>query len=67
MRIINSSFENVKFPTTLTVATVIPVHKNEDKQDKNDYRPVAIANVISWNNVSNQMLSTGTMYQTNIS
>ena len=43
MRIINSSFENVKFPTTLIVATVIPVHKNEDKQDKND---VAIANVI---------------------
>lgn len=45
--LINISFENGHFPDQLKSAIVIPVHKNKDTTDMNNYRPIALLSVFS--------------------
>ena len=45
--IINSSLSSGIYPDKLKIAKVIPLYKNEDKTDPNNYRPVSILSCIS--------------------
>ena len=40
--IINLCFHNGKFPDSLKIARIIPIHKKGDLNDINNYRPIAI-------------------------
>ena len=39
---INISFNQGVFPNILNVANVIPIHKNGDKLNCNNYRPISL-------------------------
>ena len=46
-KIINLSFENDSFPDDLKLAEVIPVDKQDDDLDKENYRPVSVSSHVS--------------------
>ena len=43
----NQSMETGTFPSSLKIATVIPIHKSNSKTDKNNYRPISLLSVFS--------------------
>jgi len=45
--IINSSFSNGVFPSELKRATIIPIPKSGNLQDKSNYRPISILPILS--------------------
>lgn len=44
---INRCLSEGIFPETLKIAKVVPLHKDGDKQDCNNYRPISVLSVIS--------------------
>ena len=46
-KVINSSINNMAFPTEAKTAAVTPIFKSDDKNDKKNYRPVSILNSLS--------------------
>ena len=46
-KIINLSYTNKQFPDTLKKAIIKPIHKNDDKNDISNYRPISILTVLS--------------------
>ena len=44
---INVSFNKGTFPDFLKVANIIPMHKNGEKLDHNNYRPISVVSNIS--------------------
>ena len=51
--LINVSFFNGKLPGALAKAKVIPLHKDGDKTDENNYRPISL--LITWSKVFERM------------
>ena len=45
--IINMSIEKSKFPTLWKIAKLIPIHKNGNKSDPNNYRPISLLSIFS--------------------
>ena len=43
----NQSISSGTFPSSLKIATVIPLHKSSSKSDKNNYRPISLLSVFS--------------------
>ena len=43
----NSTFQHSKFPASLKGAQVVPIHKQNDPLDKENYRPVSVLPIIS--------------------
>jgi hypothetical protein len=43
----NNSIKNGSFPNKLKEAYVLPIYKNEPKEDPNNYRPISILLTIS--------------------
>ena len=46
-RLVNSCFEEGKFPEILKIAKVIPLHKKESKLNHFNYRPISLLSVFS--------------------
>ena len=44
---INEAIKNKKFPYSLKLSNVVPVHKKKDATDKTNYRPVSILPLLS--------------------
>ena len=45
--IINKSFEQSYFPSSLKIARIVPLHKGGDKKLLNNYRPISILPILS--------------------
>ena len=45
--IMNKSIENGTYPSKLKLAKVVPVYKNEDELDSNNYRPISLLSIFS--------------------
>ena len=46
-KLVNSCFEEGKFPEILKIAKVIPLHKKESKLNHFNYRPISLLSVFS--------------------
>ena len=44
---INEAIRNKKFPDSLKLSNIVPVHKKKDPSDKTNYRPVSILTLLS--------------------
>ena len=44
-QLINLSFNKGVFPSSLKLAKVIPIHKKDDTEDSNNYRPISLSNL----------------------
>ena len=45
--IINQSFITGKYPEALKISKVIPIHKNGDTSDLNNYRPISLLSIFN--------------------
>jgi exonuclease III len=44
---VNTMFDTNKFPNTLKIAKIIPIFKDGDKREANNYRPIAVLPILS--------------------
>ena len=45
--IVNNAIHDYKFPEKLKLADITPLHSNDDKTDKKNYRPISILPAVS--------------------